>query len=80
MLSNMLEVKARQGKIIGIITEGDSDLIEVCHKTISVPFAEEHLSTMLVPLPLQLLAYYIATNKGYDVDEPRNLAKSVTVE
>ncbi|MDD5613582.1 MAG: glutamine--fructose-6-phosphate transaminase (isomerizing) [Candidatus Omnitrophica bacterium] len=80
MLSNMLEVKARQGKIVGIITEGDSDLMQACYKTIPVPFAEEHLSTMLVPLPLQLLAYYIAAKKGCDVDKPRNLAKSVTVE
>ena len=80
MISNMLEIKARQGEIIGIITEGDKEAQEISKHYISLPSVREELSVLLVPIPLQLLAYYIALQRGSDVDRPRNLAKSVTVE
>jgi glutamine---fructose-6-phosphate transaminase (isomerizing) len=80
ILSNMLEIKARRGKLIGITTEGDLEIEEACYKTIEIPKIREQLTVLLTPLPLQLLAYFIALKKGCDVDQPRNLAKSVTVE
>ncbi len=80
MLSNLLEVKARHGRVIGIFTAGDQEVKENCDYSIEIPKVREELSTLLVPIPLQLLAYYIAVKRGCDVDQPRNLAKSVTVE
>ena len=80
MLSNLLEVKARHGRIIGIFTAGDQEVKENCDYSIEIPKVREELSTLLVPIPLQLLAYYVAVNRKCDIDQPRNLAKSVTVE
>ena len=80
VLSNMQEIKARKGKIISVITEGDVHSKELSDDIMVVPEADEILAPMLSVVPLQLLAYYIGVAKGYDVDKPRNLAKSVTVE
>lgn len=80
VISNIQEIKARKGKIISIITEGDEIVKDLSDFSISVPDAEECLSPLLTVIPLQLLAYHIAVVKGCDVDQPRNLAKSVTVE
>jgi glucosamine--fructose-6-phosphate aminotransferase (isomerizing) len=80
VLSNMQEIKARKGKIISVITEGDTLAESYSNDVIVVPEADEILAPMLSVVPLQLLAYYIGVAKGLDVDKPRNLAKSVTVE
>lgn len=66
--------------MIAVITEGDDTTAAICNDVITVPEADEILAPMLSVVPLQLLAYYIGVAKGYDVDKPRNLAKSVTVE
>ena len=79
-ISNIKEVKAREGKVIAIVTEGDRDAVESADHAIVVPAATEMLSPILEIVPLQLLAYHIAVRLGCDVDQPRNLAKSVTVE
>jgi glucosamine--fructose-6-phosphate aminotransferase (isomerizing) len=79
-LSNIKEVKAREGAVIAVVTEGDRDARESADHTIEVPAAPELLSPILEAVPLQLLAYHIAVRRGCDVDQPRNLAKSVTVE
>ena len=76
----MQEIKARKGKIISVITEGDALAESYSNDVIVVPEADEILAPMLSVVPLQLLAYYIGVAKGLDVDKPRNLAKSVTVE
>lgn len=78
--SNVQEIKARKGKVIAIINEGDTDIKHSAEFTFEVPVTHELLSPILATIPLQLLAYYIADAKGIDVDKPRNLAKSVTVE
>ena len=80
MLSNMEEINARKGKILGILTDGDKKSAYLCKEKIFIPYIEEELTPLLVALPLQLFAYFVAVNLGYDVDKPRNLAKSVTVE
>ncbi len=80
VVSNIQEVKARKGKIIGIVTDGDKTVRELADHVISIPKTEECLYPILSSVPLQLLAYYIAVVKGRNVDQPRNLAKSVTVE
>ena len=80
IISNMQEIKARKGKVISIITEGDEVSPTLSDDVIIVPPADEIVAPMLSVIPLQLLAYYIGVAKGYDVDKPRNLAKSVTVE
>ena len=80
ILSNVQEVKARKGRIIAIVTQGDTDIKKQADYTIEIPVTEECLSPLLTVIPLQLLSYYIAVAKGRDVDQPRNLAKSVTVE
>ena len=80
MVSNMQEIRARQGNIIAIATEGDKTISHHARQTIYVPVTHESLTPLLVAIPLQLLAYYIAVKLGCDVDQPRNLAKSVTVE
>ena len=80
MLSNIQEIHSRRGKIIAIATEGDKKMKELSTDIIHIPEIEENFSPLLVALPLQLLAYHIAVKRGCDVDQPRNLAKSVTVE
>ncbi|MFV0338218.1 MAG: glutamine--fructose-6-phosphate transaminase (isomerizing) [Chthoniobacterales bacterium] len=79
-LSNIEEVKARKGPIIAVGTEGDTALEKVADDVLLVPSAPDFLAPVLTVLPLQLLAYHIAVELGHDVDKPRNLAKSVTVE
>ncbi len=80
VVSNIQEIKARQGKVIAIVTEGDQLVSRIADYTIEIPATEECLTPLLTVIPLQLLAYHIAVVKGCDVDQPRNLAKSVTVE
>ena len=80
ILSNIQEVKARKGRVISIVTEGDKDVKAISDYTFEIPDTEECLVPLLSVIPLQLLAYHIAIAKGRDVDQPRNLAKSVTVE
>ena len=80
MISNIQEIRSRCGKIIAIATEGDANIKELTAEVIYIPKCEELFSPLLVVLPLQLLAYHIAVKRGCDVDQPRNLAKSVTVE
>ena len=79
-LSNIKEVAARSGKLIAIATEGDHEIAESVDHVITIPAAPELLAPILEVVPLQLLAYHIAVRRGCDVDQPRNLAKSVTVE
>ena len=80
IVSNVQQVKARGGNIIAIVTEGDSVIRNIADHVLEVPEVPECLSPIITSIPLQLLSYYIAINKGKDVDMPRNLAKSVTVE
>ncbi|MFA7601016.1 MAG: glutamine--fructose-6-phosphate transaminase (isomerizing), partial [Patescibacteria group bacterium] len=80
IISNICEIKARKGKIIAIVSEGDIKIKELADYVIEVPITEEILSPLLSTIPLQLLAYHIAVLRGCNVDQPRNLAKSVTVE
>lgn len=80
IISNMQEIKARKGKVIAIINEGDEQSLSLADDVIVVPEADEIVAPMLSVIPMQLLAYYIGVAKGFDVDKPRNLAKSVTVE
>lgn len=80
VVSNMQEIRARKGRIIAIITEGDTVSPTLADDVIVLPHADEIVAPMLSTIPLQLLAYHIGVAKGYDVDKPRNLAKSVTVE
>ncbi len=81
MLSNIQEIKSRGGIVIAIATEGDKEILQQnINYIIQIPSTEELFSPILVVVPLQLLAYYVAREFGYDIDQPRNLAKSVTVE
>jgi glucosamine--fructose-6-phosphate aminotransferase (isomerizing) len=80
VLSNIQEVKARKGKIIAIVTEGDTKVKDIAEHVIEIPETEDALVPLLSTLPLQLLSYHIAVMRGCNVDQPRNLAKSVTVE
>ena len=79
-LSNLQVVKARNGPIIAVATEGNEDIQKDADEVIYVPQTIEPLTPLLMVVPLQLLAYHIAVLRGCDVDKPRNLAKSVTVE
>jgi glucosamine--fructose-6-phosphate aminotransferase (isomerizing) len=79
-MSNLKEVKARSGQVIALATEGDEDIKEAADHVLYIPPAPEELAPILEIVPLQLLAYHIAVRRGCDVDQPRNLAKSVTVE
>jgi glucosamine--fructose-6-phosphate aminotransferase (isomerizing) len=79
-LSNIQEVKAREGMVVAIVTEGDREIRKVADEVIEIPAAPDLLTPILEIVPLQLLAYHIAVRRGCDVDQPRNLAKSVTVE
>jgi glucosamine--fructose-6-phosphate aminotransferase (isomerizing) len=78
--SNMEEVRARAGVVIAIATDGDDEITSKADEVIRIPAVEELLSPVLAVVPLQLLAYHIADRRGNDVDQPRNLAKAVTVE
>lgn len=80
MVSNIEEVRARKGRIISIVTEGNEEVENLSEFSFSVPETEDELSPLLTVIPLQILSYNIAVNRGCDVDQPRNLAKSVTVE
>lgn len=80
IVSNIMEVKARKGKIIAIVNEGDQEISAIADYTVEIPLTEEILSPLLTVIPLQLLSYHIAVMRGANVDQPRNLAKSVTVE
>ena len=80
ILSNIQEVKARKGRIISVVTEGDTDVKALSDWYFEIPDTEEYFEPILSIIPLQLLAYHIAIDKGRNVDQPRNLAKSVTVE
>jgi glucosamine--fructose-6-phosphate aminotransferase (isomerizing) len=80
MVSNIQEVKSRKGRIISITSKGNTEVDELSEFSVIVPNAADCLTPLLTVIPLQLLSYYIAVNRGCDVDQPRNLAKSVTVE
>jgi glucosamine--fructose-6-phosphate aminotransferase (isomerizing) len=80
IISNIQEVKARKGKIIAIVTEGDVTVKGLADFCLEIPETEEMLMPLLATIPLQILAYYIAVFRDCNVDQPRNLAKSVTVE
>ena len=80
IVSNIQEVKARKGVVIAIVTEGDTTIKELADYVIEVPYSDFALAPLLTVVPLQLIAYYIAVMRGCNVDQPRNLAKSVTVE
>jgi len=80
VLSNIEEVKARHGKVIALVSEGDVEIQKVADYCIELPETLECLDPLITTIPLQLLAYHIAVCKGKNVDQPRNLAKSVTVE
>lgn len=80
VLSNIQEIKARKGKVIALVSKGDDTISKIADEVIELPDTEECLEPLLATIPLQLLAYHIAVCKGKNVDQPRNLAKSVTVE
>src|SRR6185369_11521237 len=80
VVSNIQEVKARKGRVIAVVTEGDTQIPKMAEFVIEVPATMEALMPMVSVVPLQLLSYHIAVMRGCNVDQPRNLAKSVTVE
>lgn len=80
MFSNIQEIKARKGKVIALASEGDTKIKEICDEVVYLPKVDELLSPLLVAIPLQFFAYTLALLRGCDIDKPRNLAKSVTVE
>jgi glucosamine--fructose-6-phosphate aminotransferase (isomerizing) len=80
VMSNLQEVKARRGPVIAIVDELDNKLTSLVDDVIEIPYVEDFLQPIVASIPLQLLAYHIAVLRGCDVDKPRNLAKSVTVE
>ncbi|HLS94022.1 glutamine--fructose-6-phosphate transaminase [Sphingobacterium allocomposti] len=80
IVSNIQEIKARKGKVIAVVSEGDSVVTDLADDVMTVPQIHEIIAPLLSVIPLQLLSYYIGVNRGLDVDKPRNLAKSVTVE
>ena len=80
VVSNIQEVKARKGKLIAVVTEGDEQVKEIADHVIEIPETDEHLVPLLATIPFQLLSYHIAVMRNCNVDQPRNLAKSVTVE
>jgi glucosamine--fructose-6-phosphate aminotransferase (isomerizing) len=80
VVSNIQEIKARKGKVIAVVTEGDQTIRGLADDIIEVPAADELVAPIVSVIPMQLLAYHIGVLKGFDVDKPRNLAKSVTVE
>jgi glucosamine--fructose-6-phosphate aminotransferase (isomerizing) len=80
VVSNIMEIKARGGQIIAVVSEGDTEIEKLADHIIEIPNCDELLAPILANIPLQLLSYHIANKKGCNVDQPRNLAKSVTVE
>jgi glucosamine--fructose-6-phosphate aminotransferase (isomerizing) len=80
VISNLEQVRARDGQVIAIASENDVEIAEKADALIRIPELGEHLTALLATIPVQLLAYHVAALKGTDVDQPRNLAKSVTVE
>ena len=80
IISNIQEIKARKGKVIAVITEGDATIMGMADDVLPIPEADELIAPIISTIPLQLFSYYIGVAKGFDVDKPRNLAKSVTVE
>jgi glucosamine--fructose-6-phosphate aminotransferase (isomerizing) len=80
IVSNIQEVKARKGQVIAIVNEGDTQIRGMADYVIEIPNTEELFTPLLSVIPLQLLSYHIAVMRGCNVDQPRNLAKSVTVE
>ena len=80
VVSNIQEVKARKGRLIAIVTEGDTVIEKMADYVVEVPETSEYLTPLISVIPLQLLSYHIAVMRGCNVDQPRNLAKSVTVE
>jgi glucosamine--fructose-6-phosphate aminotransferase (isomerizing) len=80
VVSNVAEVRAREAPVVAVATEGDEEITRYAQEVLYVPQALEELTPILAVLPLQLLAYEVAVARGTDVDQPRNLAKSVTVE
>ncbi|HCR54238.1 MAG TPA: glutamine--fructose-6-phosphate aminotransferase, partial [Cytophagales bacterium] len=80
IISNIQEVKARKGKVISVITEGDTHIPKMSEYVIEIPATLEPLTPLISVIPLQLLSYHMAVLRGCNVDQPRNLAKSVTVE
>ena len=80
IISNMQEVKSRNWRILAVVTEGDEQVKKIADSVLEIPQTLNALVPLLSVLPLQILAYYVAVDKGLDVDMPRNLAKSVTVE
>jgi glucosamine--fructose-6-phosphate aminotransferase (isomerizing) len=80
IVSNIQEVKARKGMVLAIVTEGDDEISQIADYTIEIPETAEPFTPLLSVIPLQLLSYHIAVMRGCNVDQPRNLAKSVTVE
>ena len=80
ILSNIMEIKARGGKVIAILTKGDKEIKRIADDFIEIPEVDELIIPIIANIPLQLLSYYIAEFKGCEIDQPRNLAKSVTVE
>jgi glucosamine--fructose-6-phosphate aminotransferase (isomerizing) len=80
VISNIEEVKAREGKVIALVSQSDQEIAKKVDDVIFIPETHPSLTPILLTIPLQLLAYYMADLKGTDVDQPRNLAKSVTVE
>ena len=80
IISNMQDVKSRNGRILAVVTEGDEQVKKIADSVLEIPQTLNALVPLLSVLPLQILAYYVAVDKGLDVDMPRNMAKSVTVE
>ena len=80
VVSNLEQVRSRDGVVIAIASEGDEEIADKANEVIRIPDLGEYLTSVLATVPLQLLAYHVAVLKGTDVDQPRNLAKSVTVE
>jgi glucosamine--fructose-6-phosphate aminotransferase (isomerizing) len=80
MISNIEQVQARGGPVLALATEGDEELAQLADAIIDVPSVGAHIEPIVASIALQLLAYYVAVHRGCDVDQPRNLAKTVTVE
>ncbi len=80
IVSNIEEVRARGGQVIALMTEGDTDIARLASATFTIPETIDLLTPLLTVIPLQLYSYYVAVRRGCNVDQPRNLAKSVTVE
>ena len=80
VVSNIQEVKARKGKVIAVVTKGDTEVEEIADYVIEIPSTDDLLVPLIATIPFQLLSYHIAVMRNCNVDQPRNLAKSVTVE